>query len=164
MTEILSMLKDLIPKLAPWIMSLIAVYFGWWLGQRSEAKKRTLYVLEKRFDALRKLKKKAANIPRGIEAKELADRMEQDTEFLNSLKHRLVELSGLRIELLPHLDESTIKLLDEKFAPLFDTQTGHYELKSGVTQEFAEVCIEIVRHVDELESRLVKSYRRLTKK
>ena len=98
------------------------------------------------------------------QVEELADRMESDPEFLNSLKHRLVRFLGLRIDLLPHLDASTIQLLDKQFAPLFDTHTGQCELRSEVTQKFAVVCIDIVRHVDQLELRLVESYRRLTKK
>lgn len=164
MTEIVSKFLDLIPQLAPWLVPLIAVYLGWRLSYRYEAKKRALDALDKQLYALRELKQVTENIPRGIVTKELADRMERDQEFLNSLKHRFVRLLGLRIELIPHLDTSTIKLLDEEFAPLFDAHTGHYELRSEVTQKFAVVCIDIVRHVDQLESRLVESYRRLTKK
>ena len=149
MTETVSKLLDLIPQVITILGTLIAVYFGWWLSQRSETKKRTLDALKEQLNALG--------------AQELADRMESDSEFLNSLRSRLARFLGLRIELLPHLDESTIKLLDEKFAPLFDIHVGHCELRSEVTQEFAVVCIDIVRHVDELESRLVESYRQLTK-
>ena len=163
MTETVSKLLDLIPQVITILGTLIAVYFGWWLSQRSETKKRTLDALKEQLNALRELKDVAQNIPRGIGAQELADRMESDSEFLNSLRSRLARFLGLRIELLPHLDESTIKLLDEKFAPLFDIHVGHCELRSEVTQEFAVVCIDIVRHVDELESRLVESYRQLTK-
>jgi hypothetical protein len=164
MTEILSMLKDIIPQVVTILGTLIAVYLGWKLTSRSDARKRALEVLEKQLDALRQLKEVAQNIPSGVESKELADRMEHDQELRNALKHRLVRLFGLRIELLPHLEESTIRLIDEKFAPLFDSYTGRIELRQGVVQEFAKVCIDIVIHVDELESRLVKSYRRLTKK
>ena len=148
MTEIVTKFLDLIPQLVPWLVPLIAVYLGWRLSYRSEAKKRALDALDKQLYALRELKRVAENIPRGIVAKELADRMERDPEFLNSLKHRLVRLFGLRIELLPHLDASTIQLLDEQFAPLFDTHTGHCKLRSEVTQKFAVVFIVIVRHVD----------------
>lgn len=164
MTEIVSKFLDLIPQLAPWLVPLIAVYLGWRLSYRSEAKKRALDALDKKLHALRELKRVAENIPRGTEAKELAERMEHDPEFLNSLKHRLVRLLGLRIELIPHLDASTIQLLDKQFAPLFDAHTGHYELRPEVIQNFGVVCIDVVRHVDQLESRLVESYRRLTKK
>jgi hypothetical protein len=164
MTEIVTKFLDLIPQLVPWIVPLIAVYLGWRLSYRSEAKKRALDILDKQLYALRELKSVAQNIPRGIVAEELTDRMESEPEFLSSLKHRLVRLLGLRIELIPHLDASTIQLLDEQFAPLFDTHTGQYILRSEATQEFAIVCVDILRHVDQLESHLVESYRRLTKK
>jgi len=164
MKDLLIKLLDLVPVLAPWLVPLFAVYLGWKLRYYSEGKKRAIEHLDKRLNALRELKHIASDIPRSLTAQQLVDRMENEPDLLKSLKHRLVRLLGLRIELVPYLEESTIKLLDERFAPLFDTRTGRSDLRDGVIKEFASVCVDILKHVDQLEANLVETHKTLIRR
>ena len=164
MKDLIIKLLDLVPVVVPWLVPLLAVYIGWKLSYYSESKRRALEIVNKRLNALRELKQVASNIPRGLTAQQLADRMEKEPDLYDSLKHRLQRLFGLRIELIPYLDESTIQLLDERFAPLFDTRIGHSDLRDGNIKEFASVCVDVLNHVDQLEANLVESHRKLIRK
>lgn len=151
MKELASQLMSLIASIAPAAIPLIAVYIGWKLSSLSERRKRNLDNLEKRFEALRELKKVIDNIPRGLSAEQLALRIRIELDLLKSLETRLVRLFGLRRELIPHLDPKMVTFLDQRFLPLFRVETGSYELKPNVYEEFAKCCEELVNETDFIE-------------
>ena len=163
MKELASQLISLIGGLAPAFIPLLAFYLGWKISSQSERRKRALENLEKRFEALRQLKEVIDNIPRGLSAKELEERMGNDPDLLKSLELRLVRLFGLRRELIPHLDEKIISFIDQRFSPLFRVETGSYYLKPDVLEVFARCCEELVNETDSIEKRLVELYRKKMK-
>lgn len=163
MKELASQLMSLIASLAPAVIPLIAVYLGWKLSSQSERRKRALETLEKRFATFRELKEVIDNIPRGLSAEDLTVRMRAEPELLRSLKHRLVRLFGLRRELIPHLDEKIVSLIDKRFSPLFRVETGSYELMPDVLEAFAQCCEELVSKTDSIEKRLVELYNKRLK-
>ena len=75
----------------------------------------------------------------------------------------MVRPFGLRRELVPHLDEKLVSLIDQRFSPLFRVETGTYELKPDAIEAFADCCEKLVIEIDSMETRLVKLYRRRVK-
>jgi len=163
MRELISQFLLLMGNLAPAVIPLIAVYLGWKLSSLSERRKRSLEVLEKQFEAFRKLKEVLDNIPRGVTGEELAARMKTEPELLDSLKHRLVRLFGLRRELVPHLDQKIASLIDRQFFPLFRCETGSYQLRRDAIEAFAKCCEELVVEIESLKERLAALYRKRIK-
>jgi len=145
------------------VVSLIGVWLGSKLSTRSERRRRDLELLEKRFEAFRQLKEVIDSIPREATVDELTARVKTEPELLNSLKHRLVRLFGLRIELVPWLDEKIGLYIDQRFRSLFRAEIGTYELKPGVEDKFAPCCVELVGEIDRLEKELVALYRKAAK-
>ena len=158
MKELASQFISLIANIAPAVIPLIAVYFGWKLSTQSERRKRKLEDLENRFNAFRELRAVIDNIPKGLSVEDLEKRLIKEPELLNSLKNRLIRLLGLRRELIPHLDEKMVSFIDQRFSPLFKTETGSCELKSGTLKAFAECCVEMVIETDSIEKKLVELY------
>ena len=145
------------------VVSLIGVWLGSKLSTRNERRRRHLELLEKRFEAFRQLKAVIDNIPREATADELTARLKTEPELLNSLKHRLVRLFGLRIELVPWLDDKIASYIDQRLRSLFRAETGTCELKPGVEGGFARCCVELVGEIDRLEKDLVALHRKVAK-
>src|ERR1035437_3658738 len=163
MKELTSQELALITAVVTAAVSLIGVWLGSKLSTRNERRRRGLELLEKRFEAFRQLKKVIDNIPREATIDELTARLKTEPELLNSLKHRLVRLFGLRIELFPWLDDKIALYLDQGLRSLFRAETGTYELKPGVEDRFARWCVELVGEIDRLEKELVALHRKAAK-
>ena len=145
------------------LITLGAVFLTWWLTGRSERRRRALDLLEKRFEAFRQLRTVVDNIPRGATVDGLTARLKKEPELLNSLNHRLGRIFGLRIELVPYLDEDVASYIDEDFGCLFQAETGTLELKPGMEDRFARCCVELVAKIDRLETQLIEVHRKISK-
>ena len=164
MKELTSQFISFLAQIAPAVIPIIAVYFGWKLSNYSERRKRVLEDLENRFNAFKQFKAVIDNIPRGLSSEDLEIRMQNEPELLNSLKIRLTRLLGLRRELIPYLDEDLVSFIDKRFYPLFKVETGHSDLRPDSLKSFAECCIKLVIETDAIEKKLVELYRRQFKK
>jgi hypothetical protein len=163
MKELTSQELALIMSLITAVVSLIGVWLGSKLSTRNERRRHGLEMLENRFEAFRQLKGVIDNIPRETTVDELTARLKTEPELLNSLKHRLVRLFGLRRELVPYLDDKIALYIDQRFHSLFRAETGTYELKPTVEEEFARCCVELGGEVDRLEKELVALHRKAAK-
>lgn len=157
--QILSLLKDIIPKLLP----LVGVWMGWVLNSHSQKKQRRLERLAESFNALREIRHVAEDIPPDLNEKELSDRLSSDVEFRKSLSSRLVRLFGLRTELIPTLDKEISELIDKYFQPLYRIKTGSYDLKVEQTSKFSSSCVKLRELVLQVEKRLTNEYEELKK-
>jgi hypothetical protein len=163
MNELTSQQLALIMTLLTAAVSLVGVWLGSKLSSRNERRKRELELLERRFEAFRQLREVIDNIPRQETVDELTARLKTEPGLLNSLKHRLVRLFGLRRELVLYLDDKIVLYIDQRLHPLFRAETGTYELKSGVEDGFARCCVELVGEVDRVEKQLVALHRNAVK-
>jgi hypothetical protein len=156
-------MKDVVLQLGPILIPLGAVFLTWWLSGRSDRRKRALDLVEKQLAAFRQLKEVAHNVPNEATIGGLAERLRKEPELLNSLHHRLSRLLGLRIELVPYMDEKIASFIDREVDPLFRTGAGRVELKPGSEDAFARCCVGLVEHLNRLEKELIATHRRIAK-
>ena len=76
--DILSQILTFLSDIAPSVIPLIAVYFGWKLSSYNERRKLSLEDLDNRFEAFRQIKEVVDNIPRVNTAEELEIRMKNE--------------------------------------------------------------------------------------
>ncbi len=147
-------------KIGPYVISLIAVWFGWALSKKSYVKEISLDNLRRKFNALRKIKTVLDNIPPNLSKEDLSDRLTRDAEFRKGLSERIQRLFGLRNELMPHIDPEFVEFIDEKFKSLFNIATGVYTYKEEKNDEFAAFLVEATTMADSIEKKLTKEYKR----
>jgi hypothetical protein len=99
----------------------------------------------------------------GTTVDELRERLKKEPELLHSLKHRLARLFGLRIELVPYLDQKVASYIDRELGGLYRAETGTYELKPSGEDCFATCCVELVREIDRVERELTTLHRKISK-
>jgi hypothetical protein len=156
-------MKEIVLALIPYASTLFTVWMTWKLSTYSERRKRQVEALEKRLDGFRELRAIADNIPFPMNADDLLARLETEPDFRKTFSQRLVRLFGLRRELVPHLDVDILSFIDERFRPLFASESGTYELDDTKLGEFARCCVDFLAAVNSLEKRLREAYETATK-
>lgn len=66
-----------------------------------------------KLDAFREIKHVIANIPPGLNKKELETKLSSDDSFRKQLTNRLIRLFGLRIECIPFIEPEFVAFADK---------------------------------------------------
>lgn len=158
--EVWSEIHKILQELGPPVLSLLGVLLGWRLGHASQQHQRRIDALDRRLDAYRQLKHVLENVP-DVTAEALLARLQSDPALSSNLQHRLARLFGLRVELVPYLDPSIAKAIDQQFSPAFRYEAGSCELVD--LQRFATSAVGLLEQCNALESKLVREYERLSR-
>ena len=149
---------SLCEKLAPWIISLVAVWVGWRLNWYSQRKQRSLEYLREKFSALREIKKVIGNVPPDLDRIQLLDKINTEKKFCEDLTGRLVRLFGLRNELIPGIDPSFVALIDKEMQPLYKIENGIYVFRETRTNQLVEFIMNMKSTIGLIEQKLISDY------